>query len=72
LSFNIKGATAETAVVNDYKAQTTTLEGNKTWDDNDDQDGKLMKGLVEAIIVWPERVEIRFKCGVTVEQEYVK
>ena len=33
---------------------------------------KLMKGLVEAIIVWPERMEIRFKCGVTVEQEYVK
>lgn len=41
-------------------------------DATDDQDGKLMKGLVEAIIVWPERMEIRFKCGVTVEQEYVK
>ena len=44
----------------------------QTGDATDDQDGKLMKGLVEAIIVWPERMEIRFKCGVTVEQEYVK
>ena len=44
----------------------------QTGDATDDQDGKLMKRLVEAIIVWPERMEIRFKCGVTVEREYVK
>lgn len=31
-----------------------------------------MKTLVEAIIVWDDRIEVRFKCGATVEQKYVE
>ena len=43
-------------------------EGNAT----DDRDGSIMKTLVEAIIVWDDRIEVRFKCGATVEQKYVE
>ena len=31
-----------------------------------------MKTLVEAIIVWDDHIEVRFKCGATVEQKYVE
>ena len=41
-------------------------------DVSDDRDGSIMKTLVEAIIVWGDRIEVRFKCGATVEQKYVK
>ena len=37
----------------------------------DADDGMIMKQLVEAIIVWDDRIEVRFKCGATVEQKYV-
>ena len=30
-----------------------------------------MKTLVEAIIVWDDRIEVRFKCGASIEQKYV-
>ena len=40
-------------------------------DATDDRDGSIMKTLVEAIIVWDDRIEVRFKCGATVEQKYV-
>lgn len=40
-------------------------------DATDDRDGSIMKTLVEAIIVWDDRIEMRFKCGATVEQKYV-
>lgn len=59
LSFNIKGATAETAVVNDYKAQTTTLEGNKTWDDNDDQDGKRPESITIRVFDGDKQVAVQ-------------
>lgn len=35
-------------------------------------DGMVMKALVEQIIVGNDGIEIQFKCGVSVEQEYVK
>lgn len=35
-------------------------------------DALIMKTLVEAIIVWDDRIEVRFKCGATVEQKYVR
>ena len=41
-------------------------------DATDDRDGKMMKSLVESIIIWPDRMEIHFKCGVNIEQKYVK
>ncbi|MDI9589144.1 MAG: Cna B-type domain-containing protein [Acidobacteriota bacterium] len=59
MSFNIKGATAETAVVNDYKAQTTTLEGNKTWDDNDDQDGKRPESITIRVFDGDKQVAVQ-------------
>ena len=37
-----------------------------------DRDGSIMKTLVVAIIVWDDRIEVRFKCGATVEQKYVR
>lgn len=40
-------------------------------DATDDRDGSIMKTLVEAIVVWDDRIEVRFKCGATVEQKYV-
>lgn len=40
-------------------------------DATDDRDGSIMKTLVEAIIVWDDHIEVRFKCGATVEQKYV-
>ena len=36
-----------------------------------DDDGSIMKALVETIVVKEESMEIRFKCGVTIEKEYV-
>ena len=41
-------------------------------DATDDRDGKMMKSLVESIIIWPDRMEIHFKCVVNIEQKYVK
>lgn len=41
-------------------------------DATDERDGSIMKTLVEAIIVWDDRIEVRFKCGATVEQKYVE
>ena len=41
-------------------------------DATDDRDGKMMKSLVESIIIWPDRMEIHFRCGVNIEQKYVK
>ena len=41
-------------------------------DATDDRDGSIMKTLVEAIIVWDDRIEVCFKCGATVEQKYVE
>ena len=35
-------------------------------------DALIMKALVEQIIVWDDRIEVRFKCGATVEQKYVE
>lgn len=40
-------------------------------DATDDRDGSIMKTLVEAIIVWDDHIEVRFKCGATIEQKYV-
>lgn len=36
-----------------------------------DDDGSIMKVLVETIIVREKSMEIRFKCGVTIEKEYI-
>lgn len=41
-------------------------------DATDDRDGKMMKSLVESIIIWPDCMEIHFKRGVNIEQKYVK
>ena len=41
-------------------------------DATDDRDGSIMKTRVEAIIVWDDHIEVRFKCGATVEQKYVE
>lgn len=35
-----------------------------------DDDGTIMKELVETIIVKERSMEVRFKCGVSIEQEY--
>ena len=40
-------------------------------DATDDRDGRIMKTLVETIIVWDDRIEVRFKCGASIEQKYV-
>ena len=40
-------------------------------DATDDRDGRIMKTLVETIIVYDDHIEVRFKCGATVEQKYV-
>jgi hypothetical protein len=37
-----------------------------------DADGSIMKALVEKIIVKDASMEICFKCGVSIEQEYVE
>ena len=58
-----------------YEQQGNTLAVaywlNQFHDATDDRDGSIMKTLVEAIIVWDDRIEVRFKCGATVEQKYV-
>ncbi len=35
-------------------------------------DTAIMRSLVEQIIVWETEIEIEFKCGVTIRQEYVR
>ena len=59
-----------------YEQQGNTLAVaywiNQFHDATDDRDGSIMKTLVEAIIVWDDRIEVRFKCGATVEQKYVE
>ena len=40
-------------------------------DATDDRDGRIMKTLVETIIVYDEHIEVRFKCGACIEQKYV-
>lgn len=37
-----------------------------------DQDGSIMRTLVERIIVNDDSIEVCFKCGMSVKQEYVK
>ena len=43
-----------------------------TRDDVSSNDTVLMKALVERIIVWDDHIEVAFKCGARIEQEYVK
>jgi len=38
----------------------------------DATDAAIMKQMVEQIIVYSDRMEVRLKCGATVIQEYVK
>lgn len=40
-------------------------------DATDDRDGRIMKTLVETIIVYDDHIEVRFKCGASIEQKYV-
>ena len=40
-------------------------------DATDDRDGRIMKTLVETIIVYDDHIEVRFKCGAGIEQKYV-
>ena len=47
-------------------------EHAKSGDFMNDADGSIMKALVEKIIVKDASMEICFKCGVSIEQEYVK
>ena len=35
-------------------------------------DVEVMKSLVDEIIVFDDKIEMHCKCGVTIEQEYVK
>ena len=35
-------------------------------------DGLVIKALVEQILVYDDHIEVQFKCGATVEQEYVR
>ena len=35
-------------------------------------DALVIKALVEQILVYEDHIEVQFKCGATVEQEYVK
>lgn len=41
-------------------------------DDVTSNDTVLMKALVKRIIVWDDHIEVAFKCGARIEQEYVK
>ena len=34
-------------------------------------DGLVIKALVEQILMYDDHIEVQFKCGATVEQEYV-
>ena len=56
----------------DARYATVRIWLNQFHDATDDRDGSIMKTLVEAIIVWDDRIEVRFKCGATVEQKYVE
>ena len=40
-------------------------------DATDDRDGRIMKTLVETIIVYDDHIEVHFKCGASIEQKYV-
>ncbi len=66
----LQNAEARYATVNMWltEFQQNMQTGNLT----NDRDGKMMKSLVESIVIWPDRMEIRFKCGVRFEQKYVK
>ncbi len=66
----LQNAEARYATVNMWltEFQQNMQNGNLT----NDRDGKMMKSLVESIVIWPDRMEIRFKCGVRFEQKYVK
>ena len=35
-------------------------------------DALVIKALIEQILVYEDHIEVQFKCGATVEQEYVK
>ena len=60
---------------NRYAAIRVWLDAFKEHAENgdlmNDDDGSIMKALVETIVVKEESMEIRFKCGVTIEREYV-
>ena len=47
-------------------------EHTRSGDIMTDDDGTIMKALVESIIVKESSMEVRFKCGVSIEQEYVR
>ena len=47
-------------------------EHTESGDFMNDADGSIMKALVEKIIVKDASMEICFKCGVSIEQEYVE
>jgi hypothetical protein len=60
---------------NRYAAIRLWLDAFKEHAENgdlmNDDDGSIMKALVETIVVKEESIEIRFKCGVTIEREYI-
>lgn len=60
---------------NRYAAIRLWLDAFKEHAENgdlmNDDDGSIMKALVETIVVKEESMEIRFKCGVIIEKEYV-
>ena len=67
----------------DYRSQENRYMEVRSWLDTfqksmtgsgtaSTMDGLVMKALVERIIVYDDHIEVQFKCGATVEQEYVK
>ncbi|NLB81638.1 MAG: hypothetical protein GX800_08535 [Clostridiaceae bacterium] len=53
----------------EVKACLDAFEGNiQSGDILDVGDGLVMKALVDRVIIWKGRIEIRFKCGVGVEK----
>lgn len=44
----------------------------ETGDIMNDHDGSIMRSIVERIIVNDDCIEIEFKCGVSIKQEYVR
>lgn len=57
----------------EVKAWLDTFEENvRSGDIMDANDALVMKALVDEIIVNETGIEIHCKCGITIEQEYVK
>ena len=57
---------------NEVRAWLDAFSECATRDDVSSNDTVLMKALVERIIVWDDHIEVAFKCGARIEQEYVK